>query len=112
MKTLKILCTIALLCVTTALVHAEYLPLRSDVRTDSPEFQVLRNDHSQVVIEVVIPGIERLEGVLEGKTWDRIHIPGGYYGNELGAPEVPFLSRMIMLPATAGIRAELEVLEM
>ena len=88
-----------------------YVPLRVDVEGDRPQVRVLRHDQDQVEFEVQLPGVELSEGILEGHVWDRVEIPGGGYELDLGAPEVPHFTRLLAVPATAGVRAEFEALD-
>jgi len=100
---------IVLLLAGTAL--ADFVPLRNDVIGDQPETVLLSSDAARVEFEVKIPGIERLEGTLEGQIWDRFEIPGGGVSAELGSPEVPTFSRMIAIPANKAVRVEFEPFE-
>jgi hypothetical protein len=90
---------------------AAYVPLRLDVQGDRPQVEILYHDEDQVQLEVLLPGVERLEGTLEGRRWDRIEIPGGGYEQDLGAPEVPHFTRLLAIPARSGVRVEFEALE-
>lgn len=90
---------------------ADYVPLRSDMAAERPEATILRHDADQVQLEIRLPGVNLSEGTLEGKRWDRVEIPGGAQGFELGAPEVPHFTRLLIIPATKGVRAEFEALE-
>ncbi|MCX6639592.1 MAG: C25 family cysteine peptidase [bacterium] len=92
-------------------VQASFIPLRNDLSGDTPQITVLREDDQQVQFEICLPGVDRLEGVLQGQKWDRIEIPGGGCGQGLGTPEIPFFSRLLVIPARTGIRVEFEALE-
>lgn len=88
-----------------------FFPLRSDLSGKRPDVILLRNDNQQVQFEIRIPGVDLLEGTLEGQKWDRVEIPGGGYEQDLGAPEVSHFTRLLVIPPTAGFRAEFEALE-
>jgi hypothetical protein len=90
---------------------AAYTPLRSDVAGEAPLIQVLRNNLSEVQLEIRLPGLELTEGALDGKRWDRVEIPGGGYELDQGSPETPHFTRLILIPATAAVHAEFEALE-
>ncbi len=90
---------------------AGYIPLRTDMPGDRPQVDLLLSSADQVQFEVRLPGVDLLEGTLEGRRWDRVEIPGGGYEMQLGAPEVPHFTRLVAIPATAGVRAEFEALE-
>lgn len=94
-----------------SIAFAGYVPLRSDVSGDRPVVSVLRQTDDRVEFEVRLPAVELLQGTLEGKTWDRIEIPGGGYEYETGAPEVPDFTRLVAIPAASGIRIEFNALE-
>lgn len=111
MKTWKIFLCCGLITMGLTPAYAAFTPLRDDVEGDRPQIQILRDDPDQVQIEVKLPGVELLEGELEGRRWDRVEIPGGGYEYELGAPEVPHFTRLLIIPTTTGVRAEFEALE-
>ncbi|MCX6641119.1 MAG: C25 family cysteine peptidase [bacterium] len=90
---------------------ADYLPLREDVTSEAPQTILLKNDANLVQIEIRIPGVEIFQGTLEGHNWDRISIAGGGFSSELGAPELATYSRLIAIPATAAVHADMEILE-
>ncbi|MFH1735939.1 MAG: C25 family cysteine peptidase, partial [bacterium] len=100
-----------LMLVAAGSALADYLPLRYDTVSDQPEISLLYSDAGRVEFEVRIPGIERLEGTLEGQVWDRFEIPGGGFGAELGNPEAPTFNRMVAVPANKGVRVEFEALD-
>jgi hypothetical protein len=111
MKSWKILVIVGLLLMGFSSAFAEYLPLRTDVTAEKPQTIVLRSDAQQVQLEILIPGIERSQAVLQGRNWDRIEIPGGGLSGQLGAPELATFSRLVAIPATAGVRVDMEILE-
>ncbi len=111
MKTWKIFLCFAVLVLTTMPVWADFQPLREDVQGDQPQTTILRQAADLVEIEYRIPGVELLSGMLQGRNWDRVEIPGGGYEFELGAPEVPHYTRLLVIPATAGVSVEFEPLE-
>ncbi|HEX7344868.1 MAG TPA: C25 family cysteine peptidase, partial [bacterium] len=88
-----------------------FMPLRTDIQGERPEVAILQHNQNQVVMEIKLPGLILSEGTLEGKRWDRVEIPGGARGYELGAPEIPHFTRLLIVPATKGVRAEFEALE-
>ncbi len=90
---------------------ASYLPLRTDVQDDRAQVILLNHNDNLVQIEVRIPGLELSEGILDGQTWDRVMIPGGFSSAEFGKPEVPFISKLLAIPASAGVRVTFEALE-
>jgi len=91
--------------------NENFLPLRTDVQSERPEVAILQHSPDQVVMEIKLPGLIMSEGTLEGRRWDRVQIVGGYQGCDLGAPEVPHFTRLLIIPATKGVRAEFEALE-
>ncbi|MCX6638874.1 MAG: C25 family cysteine peptidase [bacterium] len=111
MKTGKLFIIIGLLLLGVGSANADYLPLRTDMSADRPQTVVLRSDANQVQLEIYIPGVEISSTPLEGRNWDRVEIPGGGFNSHLGAPELPSFTRLIAIPATAGVSAEMEVLE-
>lgn len=92
-------------------VYAGYIPLRSDVEGERPQVYLIKQSDDLIEIEVRLPGIEMRESTLEGKDWDQVEIPGGGFFSELGAPEVPNFTRLLAIPATAGVRAEFRALD-
>ena len=107
----KILVLAALLTLGIGSALANYLPLRADVQDDRPQVTLLSHDSKKLELEVRLPGIELLQGTLEGKRWDRVEILGGGFELELGAPEVPNFTKLLAIPARAGMRAEFAALE-
>ncbi len=107
----KSLCTIMVALWMVSAVQAGYLPLSSNMPADKPQITILYQDAEEMQLEVQLPGVELLQGLLQGKLWDRVEIPGGGYENELGAPEVPHFTRLLAIPATAAVQAEFEALE-
>jgi len=87
-------------------VRAEYLPLRSDVGSEGARIDLLQSGSDELQFEVRLGGLELLKAQLEGRTWDRVEIPGGGLDGELGAPEIPYLTRLIVLPPESGARVE------
>jgi hypothetical protein len=93
-------------------VYAGYLPLRSDVQGEQPQVTILQNNEQEISWEVNLPGLELSQGTLEGRRWDRLTIPGGgYYWEQVGTPELPNFTRLLAIPATAAVQAQIEVLE-
>jgi len=78
---------------------------------DQPVAEILYEDDHELQFEIRIPGIEILEGTIEGHIYDRVEIVQGGFNIDPGAPEVPNYSKLIAIPATSGVRVELEVLE-
>ncbi|MCX6639140.1 MAG: C25 family cysteine peptidase [bacterium] len=111
MKAWKILVIVGLLLSGFSSALAEYLPLRTEMTAEKPQTLVLRSDAQQVQLEIIIPGIEISQAVLQGRNWDRIEIPGGGLTSHLGAPELATFSRLVAIPATAGVHADMEILE-
>ncbi len=111
MKGWRTLWIVALILLCSGATWADYVSLRPDVQGDRPEVNILRHDAEGVTIEVRLPGVELREGVLEGRKWDRVEIPGGAWLSEPGAPEIPNFSRLLAIPARTGVRAEFEALE-
>jgi hypothetical protein len=101
---------LVLLAASVSSFSAE-IALRTDLFGEKPEVTLLRRDADGMQFEVRVPLLERLDGVLDGRRWDRLEIPGGGFSSETGAPEVPNFSRLIALPPTAGIHAEFQVVE-
>jgi hypothetical protein len=92
-------------------VHAEFISLRSDIIDERPQVTITRHDAQQVQLEIRIPGLDRIEGILEGRKWDRFAIPGGGHHLALGNPEVPHFTRLLAIPDQAGVRVEFQALE-
>ena len=111
MRIVKGLLVLTLVAASFMTAYAAYLPLRSDIQGDKPQATILQRDAHKIKFEVRLPGLEFSEGTLEGKRWDRVEIPGGGSGLDLGAPEVPCFSRLLAIPATSGVRVEFEALE-
>ena len=111
MKFERIFILAALLMMGTGPTFANYLPLCSDVPAGQPQATILSSDAAGIQLEVRLAGIELLQGTLEGKRWDRVEITGGGYEQDLGCPEVPHFTRLVAIPAQAGVRAEFEALE-
>ena len=107
---LRILCSFCLIILATQTAFADTVLLRTDVQGDRPQIFILNHTTEVIQFEVRLPGIERLQGTLEGRRWDRIEIPGGGYELDLGAPEVPHFTRLLAIPAGTGVRAEFEAL--
>ncbi len=97
------------LCLGTA--QAAFTPLRTDVTGDRPEVVLLSQNDREVRLEIRLPGLELTEGLLDGKRWDRVEIPGGGYELDLGAPETPHFTKLLIIPATAAVHATFEALE-
>ncbi len=91
--------------------QAAYTSLRSDLNLEQPQAEILQSDGRGIVIEIRVPGVERLDALLEGKRWDRIEIPGGGYDLDPGRPEVPHFTRLLVIPNNAAVYAEFEALE-
>ncbi len=100
---------LSIMLVSTA--NAEFVPLRSDLSDDLPNVEIIAHNETELVLEVRLPGVELTEATLDGKRWDRVVIGGGGYYLDLGAPETPHFTRLVAIPATAGLRAEFESLE-
>jgi hypothetical protein len=111
MKVGTFFCAAALCALMLHPAPAAFTPLRSDLDLEQPQADILQSDESGVVIEIRVPGVERLEAMLEGKRWDRIEIPGGGYDLETGRPEVPHFTRLLVIPSGSAVHAEFEALE-
>ncbi|MCX6639194.1 MAG: C25 family cysteine peptidase [bacterium] len=90
---------------------ADFVPLRADLEGQTPRLQLIKNTDTEIIMEVQLPGVEVSSTMLQGRRWDSVEIPGGGFSNDLGVPDVPNFNRMLAIPARAGLRAELEVLE-
>ncbi len=95
----------------SAAAYAGTVNLRGDVPEDTPRIDVIRHDAERIEFEVRIPVVNVLQSTLDGKVWDRVEIPGGGSGYEIGAPEIPHFSRLIAIPATSAVQAEFKTLE-
>ncbi len=67
------------------------------------EIKVLRADVSQITLHVSVPGMWVQDTIVEGVTFQRIHVPGmpGRLA-QVGSPELPKKSRFFALPPSAG----------
>ncbi|MCX6639141.1 MAG: C25 family cysteine peptidase [bacterium] len=111
MRSWKMLVIVGLLLSGFSSALAEYLPLRTEMTAEKPQTLVLRSDAQQVQLEILIPGIEISQATLQGRNWDRVEIPGGGMSNMMGEPELATFSRLVAIPATAGVHADMEILE-
>lgn len=100
-----------LLAATFEIARSEWLELRADNGSQRPEFSMLQHSASQDIFEMVLPGVDLTTALLDGKRWDRIEIPGGGFEQEIGRSEVPHVTRLMAIPASAGVRVEATVLE-
>jgi hypothetical protein len=90
---------------------ASFTPLRMDVSGERPSIDILTKNPDRIQFEVRLPGVEISRAPLDGKYWDRVEIPGGFHDAEIGTPEVPSLTRLLAIPATARVHAEFEIAE-
>jgi hypothetical protein len=111
MKNWNLVLLIGLLLINIGLARAEYHPLRSDVTDEKPQTTLLHSDVRGVDFEIRIPRVEISQVALQGRRWDRIELNGGGLTGNLGSPELATLSQLIAIPATAGVHAEIEILE-
>lgn len=111
MKIGTFFCAAALTALLLYPAAAAFTFLRSDLNPEQPQVEILRSDDGGMVFEIGVPGVERLDAMLEGKRWDRIEIPGGGFDYEPGRPEVPHFTRLVVIPDNAAVHAEFEVLE-
>jgi hypothetical protein len=107
----RIFVCVAILGFAFSPAAADFIAVRTDVQDEKPEAVVLQQGDDLIQIEYRLPGIDLLEGTLDGRRWDRVEIPGGGYEQEIGAPEVPHFTRLLIIPARTGVRAEFEALE-
>lgn len=71
----------------------------------SMEIQVLRADPTQITFHVIIPGMWIKDTVVQGKTYQRISIPGVRSRlSEVGSPELPEKSKYFALPPSKGTK--------
>jgi len=75
-----------------------------------PEFRMLEHSSTGDRFEMTLPGVELTSAMMDGKTWDRVEIPGGGYEIELGKPEVPHVTRLLVIPARSGVHVEAHIL--
>ena len=90
---------------------AEWLQLRQGSDGQRPEFRMLEHNATGDRFEMSLPGIELSGALLDGKRWDRVEIYGGGFELDVGKPEVPHVTRMIAIPATAGVRVTAKIVE-
>ncbi|HEX7342648.1 MAG TPA: C25 family cysteine peptidase, partial [bacterium] len=94
-----------------AAANAEWRPLHPAGESQRPEFIMLDHSASGDLFEMILPGIEMTTATLDAKSWDRVEIYGGGFDQEIGKPEVPQVTRLVAIPRTAGVRAEVTILE-
>jgi hypothetical protein len=111
MKLSRLLFTLVLAAGWVYSASAAYIPLRSDVLDDRPQAHVLNNSATEVQLEILLPGLEIRDGILEGQRWDRLEIPGCGIDQEPGTPELPHFTRLLVVPPVSGFHAEFEALE-
>ncbi|UCG42626.1 MAG: hypothetical protein JSU73_12315 [candidate division WOR-3 bacterium] len=90
--------------------YAEWQPLGSG--TGSARISVLKNNVSQTVFEVSIPGLDISPVTAEGNEYSKLSLPGDVFAVlEQGRPEVPKVSVLLAIPTGARVTARAEVLE-
>jgi hypothetical protein len=94
-----------------ATAQAEWLPLNAPDDSQRPEFVLIDHSAAGDVFEMILPGVELTSAYLDGKRWDRVEIYGGGFDQEIGMPEAPHVTRLVAIPATAGVRVYAEILE-
>ena len=102
---------VLLLSALVSTSSAEWMQLRQGNDGQRPEFKMLEHSATGDRFEVTLPGVNLSEAVLDGKGWDRVEIYGGGYELDLGKPEVPHVTRMIAIPATAGVKVTARIIE-
>jgi len=75
----------------------------------APEVNVLTSDTRNVSFEVIIPGIYKLDTVVNGVAFTRLILPDGFAVNPAGSPELPVLSYKVAIPDCDGVAVSYSV---
>jgi len=57
-----------------------------------------------MTLELDLPYLEQSQVEIDGQTFATLNIPGGALGGHLGQAELPTLTRLVALPATAAVQ--------
>jgi len=69
----------------------------------APDVNVLSSNAREVVFEITIPGIHTMDTVVNGTTFTRLILPGGFAVAPSGSPEAPVLSYKVAIPDCDGV---------
>lgn len=95
-------------CVLLALT-ALLVPASSQAASGTPDLRVVTSDSSGLLLELRTP-VPRVESerAADGRTYDRLRVPGWGTTNVPGDPELPARSFLIQVPAAGEVDVEIE----
>jgi hypothetical protein len=102
----KILIFLFLAGVFYFFAHAQQWISFSSLVPSAPEVNLLTSNTQTVSFEVTIPGIYRLDTIVNGITFSRLYLSDGYAINPVGYPEIPVISFKIAIPHCDNVEVE------
>ena len=83
-------------------VNAQQWVNFSSSEPNAPEVNVLNSTSQSVTFEVTIPGIYKIDTVVNGTSFSRLILPSGAAVNPTGSPELPVLKYKVAMPECSG----------
>ena len=71
---------------------------------------LITSNAQTVTFEVAIPGIYRMDTIVNGTTFRRLFLPNGAAVNPEGSPEIPVLKYRVAVPKCEGINVSCNVI--
>lgn len=90
-------------------VDAQQWVAFSNLVSNTPELNLLHSNAQSVSFEVTIPGIYKMDTVVNGVSFSRLMLPDGVAVSPIGSPELPVLTYKVAIPECSGIEATYEV---
>ncbi len=78
---------------------------------ERPRIDVLSSSADGLTLEFTLPAITVDPVTVDGLTFQKVAIPGGASIGEIGQPEIPIFSRLVMIPAASGVRIATTITE-
>ena len=89
--------------VFTSFANAQQWVNFSNSNSGAPAMNLITSNVRTVTFEVAIPGIYRLDTLVNSTAFSRLFLPNGAAVNPEGSPEIPVLTYRVAVPKCAGI---------
>jgi len=81
------------------------LALTEDSSTNLPSWRLEKESDRRLTLNLGIPGVTLQAVEADGRTWQRLALPGAFATGEAGSPELPVLGRLVRVPAGMTLEA-------
>jgi hypothetical protein len=104
---IKSLLSLIIIMFIPFLMRAEWIPLnKQNTSPAPPNVTLISDDDNSTVLKIEISGFDQNNFITDGKTYQKIDLLTESFTNSPGAPELPYIAKVLAIPDQAGISVE------